>query len=202
MNDREKIFAEIREALAQRKTRQPRPEIDLSRIVAEDRLSDASLWDAFRRNFESVRGKYCADVDGLNAFFQEQEMRCGYCDPALRESVGRHLDDSLEVVAEYDRTRADAIQFGITRASGVIAETGTIVLKDEHTVNRLAAVAPWIHVAVVKRERIYRTVLDAIEDFGSDPNIIFVTGPSKTADIEGILIEGVHGPGEQVCLVV
>ena len=35
-----------------------------------------------------------------------------------------------------------------------------------------------------------------------DPNIIWVTGPSKTADVEGILIEGVHGPGIQIALLV
>jgi L-lactate dehydrogenase complex protein LldG len=37
---------------------------------------------------------------------------------------------------------------------------------------------------------------------GSDPNIIWCTGPSKTADVEGILIEGVHGPGVQIALLV
>ena len=34
------------------------------------------------------------------------------------------------------------------------------------------------------------------------PNTIWCTGPSKTADVEGILIEGVHGPGEQVALLI
>jgi len=35
-----------------------------------------------------------------------------------------------------------------------------------------------------------------------DPNVIWVTGPSKTADVEGILIEGVHGPGRQITLLM
>jgi L-lactate dehydrogenase complex protein LldG len=42
----------------------------------------------------------------------------------------------------------------------------------------------------------------AVAGLGSDNNVIWVTGPSKTADVEGILIEGVHGPGVQIALVV
>ncbi len=84
----------------------------------------------------------------------------------------------------------------------MIAETGTIILRDRATSNRLGALAPWVHVAVVRREQIHRTVTDALEAFDDDPNTIFVTGPSKTADVEGILIEGVHGPGVQVALLL
>jgi L-lactate dehydrogenase complex protein LldG len=45
-------------------------------------------------------------------------------------------------------------------------------------------------------------VPDALLAPDEDPNVIWVTGPSKTADVEGILIEGVHGPGEQAVLLV
>jgi hypothetical protein len=57
-------------------------------------------------------------------------------------------------------------------------------------------------VAVLERTRLHRTVPDALLAPDEDPNVIWVTGPSKTADVEGILIEGVHGPGEQAVLLV
>jgi L-lactate dehydrogenase complex protein LldG len=91
---------------------------------------------------------------------------------------------------------------GCGRAAGAIAETGTIILDDARTSRRLAAVAPWIHVAVFGPAQIHAHVINAIAALGDDPNVIWCTGPSKTADVEGILIEGVHGPGEQIALIV
>ena len=67
---------------------------------------------------------------------------------------------------------------------------------------RLAALAPWHHIALVSRAEIHRTIADALAAMPDDPNLIWVTGPSKTADVEGILIQGVHGPGAQACLIL
>jgi L-lactate dehydrogenase complex protein LldG len=89
-----------------------------------------------------------------------------------------------------------------TSAAGAIAETGTIILSDATTSRRLGALTPWVHVAVVERAKIYSDLPQAVAALGPDSNVIWVTGPSKTADVEGILIEGVHGPGVQVALVV
>jgi L-lactate dehydrogenase complex protein LldG len=59
-----------------------------------------------------------------------------------------------------------------------------------------------VHVGVLKKEEILRTIPEAIAAISEAPNIIWCTGPSKTADVEGILIEGVHGPGEQIALLL
>jgi L-lactate dehydrogenase complex protein LldG len=55
---------------------------------------------------------------------------------------------------------------------------------------------------VLLESEIHRTIPDAIAAFGPSRNILWATGPSKTADVEGILIEGVHGPGEQVAFFI
>ena len=96
----------------------------------------------------------------------------------------------------------DEYAFGITRAAGAIAESGTIILHDATTSRRLAALAPWVHVAIVERAAIFPDLPQAVAALGNDPNVIWCTGPSKTADVEGILIEGVHGPGVQIALIV
>jgi L-lactate dehydrogenase complex protein LldG len=59
-----------------------------------------------------------------------------------------------------------------------------------------------VHIAVVERAKIFSDLPEAVAGLGQDTNVIWVTGPSKTADVEGILIEGVHGPGVQIALVV
>ena len=57
-------------------------------------------------------------------------------------------------------------------------------------------------MAVVPRSSLYSDLAQAVAALGSDPNVVWCTGPSKTADVEGILIEGVHGPGAQIALFV
>lgn len=197
-SDKEMVLAAIKSAL-EGVEKTPRPDIDFTELVARGRLTGASDWDAFRANFESVRGRYCDSIEDLVTFIQQHDLKRGYCDPAYKEMLGIPLSSHFEVEYTYSRDAVDDLGFAITRGSSVVAETGSILLKDRDTVNRLAAVAPWMHIAVVAESAIYRTVRDAILDYDDDPNIIWVTGPSKTGDIEGILIEGVHGPGEQVC---
>jgi L-lactate dehydrogenase complex protein LldG len=94
------------------------------------------------------------------------------------------------------------IDAAFTPSAGAIAESGSIILSDESTPDRLAALAPWHHIALVSRAEIHRTIADALAAMPADPNLIWVTGPSKTADVEGILIQGVHGPGAQACLIL
>ena len=101
-----------------------------------------------------------------------------------------------------DRTVLETLDFGVTRATAGVAETGSVLLTDRDTPDRLAAVATWIHVAVLDPAAIVPGVEEALALAADDPYAVLVTGPSQTADVEGILIRGVHGPGEQVCLLV
>ena len=70
----------------------------------------------------------------------------------MYDAIGAPLAAAgLTVETNYDRTRYDDYQFGITRATGAIAESGTVIIDDERTSRRLAALAPWVHVAVLER---------------------------------------------------
>ena len=200
---RSTIFSKIEAATSALKSKAPYPDYDPTLVHSVPKLEGTDLWEIFARNFAAVNGKPMDSIATLAAFLVDSHQLRGYCDPALFETVGSHLAAAgLTVETEYDRTSYDDYQFGVTRATGAIAESGTVILDDDRTSHRLAALSPWVHVAVVNRSEIHRTIPDAIAAFGQSPNIIWATGPSKTADVEGILIEGVHGPGEQVALLV
>lgn len=197
------IFAKIRSATDGVKTKAAYPEYDMSLVHSAPKLEGSDLWDIFARNFSAVNGKPMTSIDQLIDFLKLTAQLRGYCDPALYDAVGSQLAAAgLTVETEYDRGRYDDYQFGITRATGAIAESGSVIIDDDRTSHRLAALSPWVHVAVLERAEIHRTIPDAIAAFGDSPNIIWCTGPSKTADVEGILIEGVHGPGEQIALLM
>jgi L-lactate dehydrogenase complex protein LldG len=197
------IFAKIESATSALKTKQAYPDYDMSLVYSLPKLQGEDLWEIFVRNFAYVNGKAMTSIDELIDFLKKSLQFHGYCDPALFDTIGSKLVAAgLTVETEYDRERYDDYQFGITRASGAIAESGSVIIDDDRTSRRLAALSPWIHVAVLERTDIHRTIPDAIAAFGESPNIIWCTGPSKTADVEGILIEGVHGPGEQIALLL
>lgn len=197
------IFAKIEAATSALKTKAPLPEYDVTVTHSRPRLEGSDLWEIFCRNFKGVNGKPMTSVGELAEFLKTTGQLRGYCDPNLFETIGAPLAGAgLTVETVYDRSRYDDYQFGITRASGAIAESGTVIIDDLRTSHRLAALSPWVHIAVLARSEIHRTISDAIANFGESPNIIWCTGPSKTADVEGILIEGVHGPGEQIALMM
>ena len=200
MNDREQIFSAIREALAPLPNKTAKPEWDDELIVCKPSVEFDSLKAQFADKLAFASGKFYDSVDAMIDFLVQEGSTFGYCDPALSEHFSN--SDKISFDTEYDEAKVNDYSFGITQASAAIAESGTIVLKDTVTSARLAALAPWIHVAVLKEEDILGTVGEAIQRFGDDPSIIFATGPSKTADVEGILIEGVHGPGIQIALIL
>jgi len=201
-DDRVKVLSRVRAALATRAVRAPMPTYVDDVALARSAVEGRSLGEAFALQLAAAGGFTFTDPAALGEWLVGRGMRRGYCDPSLVAELGRMLAPSLVIETKLARDRIDDYDFGVTRAAGAIAETGSIVLNDATTSRRLAALAPWVHVAVVREADIHRSVADAIRALGSDPYVVWCTGPSKTADVEGILIQGVHGPGEQVALVL
>jgi L-lactate dehydrogenase complex protein LldG len=93
---------------------------------------------------------------------------------------------------------------GVTTAFAAIAETGTLVLGAQHERSRLASLLPPLHVCLLPAGRVLPTLARALESLPRPlPHAVtFVTGPSRTADIELQLVIGVHGPRDLLVVLV
>jgi L-lactate dehydrogenase complex protein LldG len=201
-DDRETILSRVRGALAPLPGRAALPDYDSEIAVMRQMIAGRDLVELFAERIKRVNGLALTGPAALVAYLRTGGWRHGYCDPALWPHLAPYFGAEFTVELEFDRTRVDTYAFGITRAAGAIAESGTIILHDATTSRRLAALAPWVHVALVERAAIFADLPQAVAALGHDRNVIWCTGPSKTADVEGILIEGVHGPGVQIALIV
>jgi L-lactate dehydrogenase complex protein LldG len=89
---------------------------------------------------------------------------------------------------------------GLTGALACLAETGSLVLVSGPGRGRLASLLTPIHVALVTRASLRRSFPDFLAAYPdlatSGTNMVCITGPSRTADIEHTLSRGVHGPRE------
>ena len=97
------------------------------------------------------------------------------------------------------------IDVGITTAQAAIAETGTLVLDSARERHRLVSLVPPVHIAIVDAAAIVQTLGEALkfihQNGNISPAVTFITGPSRTADIELTLAIGVHGPQELYVIV-
>ncbi len=117
------------------------------------------------------------------------------------EGVQSGFSTALELRQALER--ADV---GMTGADYALADTGSLVLLSSAFEPRLISLLPPIHLAVVSRDRLL-TNLDELVKVLPDPAaltsaLVIITGPSRTADIEQILVRGVHGPREVHVLLV
>jgi len=91
---------------------------------------------------------------------------------------------------------------GVTWADLAIAETGTVLLSAGLDRPRLASLAPPVHIVLVREGDIVPHLEDAMDHYASGRTSVLITGPSRTADIEGVLVRGVHGPGQVIVVCV
>jgi L-lactate dehydrogenase complex protein LldG len=126
----------------------------------------------------------------------------------LSEALSRA---GIEAVQRGTPSELAEIQAGLTGAEAGVADTGTIVVRSGARRSQLASLLPPTHIALLPAERIlpdmrsYFEKLDAQDGASTyvraSSNLVFISGPSRTADIEQTLTLGVHGPRELIVVV-
>lgn len=121
------------------------------------------------------------------------------CDENLRRQLVGASDLPTDPVAlsEFD--------VGVTRVDFVVARTGSLFIQSATSGGRQLSVLPPVHVAVASRSQVVPSLGDVLQRFDSDDESsfgTFISGPSRTADIEKILVLGAHGPRRLVVLLL
>lgn len=114
----------------------------------------------------------------------------------------------VEVFSGNFRAAGQTPAAGVTFCNFAMADTGTVVLDSTDENIRLATTLPEIHFVIVDPDKILVDNLAAVAPMnmlyaGSEPRFVaYITGPSRTADIERVLTIGCHGPRELHILLV
>jgi L-lactate dehydrogenase complex protein LldG len=212
---REQILGDIRRALKRAAGQPPLFEAaPLSapalRIPLTDRNRSADL---FGQKLETLGGK-CFRVRDTSAVVPAiaellaKKSIVASNSPFLRKCGITGLPQVHAAFTDREELKAAcaAADIGITSVDYALAATGTFVMLSSHNEARLISLLPPAHIAIVPRSRMLANLdeLLSIIPLPADQtsSMVLITGPSRTADIEQILVRGVHGPGEVYAVVV
>ena len=203
---REAILGSIRSHLAASASFEEHPAYHENPVI----LSKTPLVELFKRNLEAVNGHCIITTDVTDALKQIitdlKAQRIAISDDANVDRWLRLVDLEIEELGiapnSHDIFRFDV---GISTAQAAIAETGTLILDSAHERHRLVSLVPPVHIAIINASRICETLAEALVLLRTEkeisPTVTFITGPSRTADIELTLTIGVHGPRELYVIV-
>lgn len=186
----------------------------IARHVAVSTDSSISLLERFNQSLEAVGGNCLvvqSETEAAEAVRQIagrlQARRIAVSDSLLVGRVLTHLPPEMELLEHAAKSELFKCEMGVTGAQWAIAETGTLVLESGLERHRLASLVPPVHVAIVEAERVRRTLGEVLQSIDENKQVLsrtitFITGPSRTSDIELTLAIGVHGPAELYVIVL
>lgn len=214
-------MSNARSAILERLRKAPKKPIpDLTPWIPYTTTTEPAM-DRFRRLMGAVKGEIIetkrADLAAtLRQVLADKQAKNLLYAPAT--DIGRALDAAWAVepgpqLVAYDKpieemktVMINDIDAGITSTMGAIADTGSLIVWPSVEEPRLMSLVPPIHIAVLEASKMFDNFAEAVAklNWNKKPpgNTLLISGPSKTADIEGILCYGVHGPKQLVILVI
>ncbi len=182
------------------------------------------LIDEFATNFEQIGGhlkrvKTQGVIQEIKQIIEQYKAKkvLAWQDERLNEfGLDKNIIGSEVIFWDFKQgfesltNYAKESQIGITFTELGLAETGTIVLFNEGGKGRSVSLLPEVHIAILPGSQIQPRLTQALQKIketydeqGKLPSLInFITGPSRTSDIEMVLTIGVHGPKELFVLLV
>ena len=161
---------------------------------------------------EVFRVKTLVEMGGVisNLIKTEHVGKAVAVDCPLQQAGGINdilISQGVEVYSKAADVRfhAETADIGISGAEFGVAETGSVFMDSFSAESRLVSSLPPMHIVFINSGNIVSGIDDAMEIIAASFDrgyISFITGPSRTADIERVLAIGVHGPGRLVIIAV
>jgi len=177
----------------------------VARLVGKDvNLVDHFVQSAMDAKFQVARVSAGEIGEHLVEFLRVNQCKTvGIPTSELLDRLGveKVIQDSGVAVVRWGESTLDAaydLDCCVTDVYAAVAETGSLVIKPTAGHGRALSLVPPIYIAIVEAASIVPDLIDLLEMIAAAPrvpNVTLITGPSKTADIEGVLVTGVHGPG-------
>lgn len=183
----------------------------------KDGVVDKKYWQGFKENAEAA----AVELKEVETFADAMPILEDILQKSDTKSIaGVGADESSKLSTIYDvlgdnytvytdkfdiAKNAPTIDVGITSGEFGVSETGSVCVDNYSYEARVASMLPPINVVFMNRNYIVNTMTDA---FGVISHIFdkgytgFVTGPSRTSDIERVLTLGVHGPSRLILFAV
>jgi L-lactate dehydrogenase complex protein LldG len=228
MSERENIFARIREALSVpapqpgahhgatlKPAGLPTPADHLRVLPAVGGTFDERV-ALFTKNSVELRSEFklLPDAAALAVELKKLSDAEGWKRVAshkgpLTDAACRALGlPALLTDTAFDKYELEQCPVGLTECDALIAQTGSVLVTSRSAGGRALSVLPPHHVVLARRDQLVAGLPEAFalvkSKYGSAyPSLIsFVTGPSRTGDIERILVLGAHGPKKLTILCI
>ena len=215
MSSREAILSRIKAALADDP---PREEPPVPELWPRTNPSTEDLVSRFVEEIEAVTGEVirCESMDDARARLAKllEELDCqqlGCTDNPLCRELTSGMDAVQLELGHCDPTSQELAKLtaGLVGADTLLADTGTCMVACATPHERMMCYLPPVCIIIAKTDQLVEHMpqaWDTIAPRVADPELrgefVFITGPSRTADIEKILILGVHGPKRLIVLFV
>ena len=214
---RDRIFARLSAGSRQPSTSVPQPEpMPVKTYSRTDKIEKLkTLMEAMRTEVHITSAQNW--IHQLEEILKKRELKSLVYPPqtTLGDTLESHWENDpsgLPQLIPYEKKIEDfkdrlfTIDAGITSTAGAIADPGALILWPSEKEPRLMSLVPSIHIAVLEADKIFSSFLEAMQkekwSTKMPTNVVLISGPSKTADIEMTLAFGVHGPKELIVLIV
>lgn len=205
---KEKILKKVRQALTF-KSKNQFTNIDLDSNIYVQPSSDLSLLEVFAQQFTALNGEfvYCSNqfdfLDKLITLLEQRKWKHFFC-------WEHKLQDTLKdtgINFSHKKEQLEKVQAAITTCEALIARTGTILVSSAAN-SRTLTIWPPVHIVVAKRSQLVMETKDGMQlvrnRYGKNlPSLLsYITGPSRSNNIENTLVVGAHGPMEVFVFIV